>query len=154
MAPPPVLLCTDGSEPSVAALVRGLAVVVADDHPRVLVTAVAGIDHEAVLGGGHAGPSTTTSQAEEAHAAAVDQAEALLRAVAGDVGLPDAGRRVVDGPAGPAICTLATDLGASAIVLGSRGHGGLRRAVLGSVSDHVVRHAPCPVVVTPPGSAP
>jgi nucleotide-binding universal stress UspA family protein len=31
-------------------------------------------------------------------------------------------------------------------VLGTRGHGGLRRAVLGSVSDHVVRNCPCPVI--------
>ena len=38
--------------------------------------------------------------------------------------------------------------GGLAIVRGSRGRGGLRRAVLGSVSDHVVRNAPCPVVVT------
>jgi len=33
-------------------------------------------------------------------------------------------------------------------VVGSRGRGGLKRAVLGSVSDHLVRNAPCTVVVT------
>jgi nucleotide-binding universal stress UspA family protein len=37
------------------------------------------------------------------------------------------------------------------MVVGTRGRGGLRRAVLGSVSDHVVRNAPCPVVVVGPG---
>jgi nucleotide-binding universal stress UspA family protein len=31
--------------------------------------------------------------------------------------------------------------------MGSRGHGGIRRALLGSVSDPVVRHAHCPVLV-------
>jgi nucleotide-binding universal stress UspA family protein len=31
---------------------------------------------------------------------------------------------------------------------GSRGRGGLTRALLGSVSDYIVRNAPCPVVVT------
>ena len=33
-------------------------------------------------------------------------------------------------------------------MVGSRGRGGLKRAVLGSVSDHIVRNAPCPVLVT------
>jgi nucleotide-binding universal stress UspA family protein len=33
------------------------------------------------------------------------------------------------------------------IVMGSRGLGGIRRALMGSVSDAVVRHAHCPVLV-------
>jgi len=33
------------------------------------------------------------------------------------------------------------------IVMGSRGLGGVRRALMGSVSDSVVRHAHCPVLV-------
>jgi nucleotide-binding universal stress UspA family protein len=33
-------------------------------------------------------------------------------------------------------------------VMGSRGRGGIRRALMGSVSDSVVRHAHCPVMVT------
>jgi nucleotide-binding universal stress UspA family protein len=32
-------------------------------------------------------------------------------------------------------------------VLGSRGRGGIRRALMGSVSDSIVRHAHCPVLV-------
>jgi nucleotide-binding universal stress UspA family protein len=32
-------------------------------------------------------------------------------------------------------------------VMGSRGLGGIRRALMGSVSDAVVRHAHCPVMV-------
>ena len=43
--------------------------------------------------------------------------------------------------------TLADELGAGLIVVGSRGLGGLRRALMGSVSDSVVRHAHCPVLV-------
>jgi nucleotide-binding universal stress UspA family protein len=45
------------------------------------------------------------------------------------------------------IVDLAEDLGAGLIVMGSRGLGGLRRALMGSVSDSVVRHAHCPVMV-------
>jgi nucleotide-binding universal stress UspA family protein len=45
------------------------------------------------------------------------------------------------------IVQVAKGIGAGLIVIGSRGLGGLRRALIGSVSDSVVRHAPCPVLV-------
>jgi nucleotide-binding universal stress UspA family protein len=34
--------------------------------------------------------------------------------------------------------------------MGTRGFGGLRRALLGNVADSVVRHAHCPVLVVRP----
>ncbi len=49
------------------------------------------------------------------------------------------------------IVALAEELGADLIVMGSRGLGGLRRVLMGSVSDSVVRHAHCPVLVVRPG---
>jgi nucleotide-binding universal stress UspA family protein len=45
------------------------------------------------------------------------------------------------------IVKLSEELGVGVIVLGSRGLSALRRAVLGSVSESVVRHAHCPVFV-------
>ncbi len=39
------------------------------------------------------------------------------------------------------------ELGTGLIVMGSRGLGGVRRALMGSVSDYVVRHAHCPVMI-------
>ncbi|AOY84069.1 universal stress protein [Moorena producens JHB] len=45
------------------------------------------------------------------------------------------------------ICDLAQKWGADLIVLGRRGLGGLKEMVLGSVSNYVVHHAPCSVLV-------
>ena len=52
-----------------------------------------------------------------------------------------------EGSAEEEVVILAEELGAGLIVMGSRGHGRLRRALLGSVSDAVVRHAHCPVTI-------
>ena len=45
------------------------------------------------------------------------------------------------------ILAVGEDVGVGLIVLGSRGLGGVKRALMGSVSDSVVRHAHCPVLV-------
>jgi nucleotide-binding universal stress UspA family protein len=51
------------------------------------------------------------------------------------------------GNADQEIVALAEEIGSGLIVMGARGRGGIRRAVMGSVSDSVVRHAHCPVLV-------
>ena len=49
-----------------------------------------------------------------------------------------------------AIVHLAEEIDAGMIVIGSRGFGGMRRALMGNVADSVVRHAHCPVLVVRP----
>jgi nucleotide-binding universal stress UspA family protein len=45
------------------------------------------------------------------------------------------------------VVALGERLGVGLVVIGSRGFGGARRALLGSVSDSVVRHAHCSMLV-------
>ncbi len=54
-------------------------------------------------------------------------------------------RKVVEGNAAAALTDASA--GAELLVVGSRGHGGFVEAMLGSVGQHCVQHARCPVVV-------
>jgi nucleotide-binding universal stress UspA family protein len=51
------------------------------------------------------------------------------------------------GEPGVAICETARNWGADLIVMGRRGHQGLKEVVLGSVSNYVLHHAPCSVLI-------
>jgi nucleotide-binding universal stress UspA family protein len=81
-------------------------------------------------------------------------AAAILCAVAGDAGLPDATElRVELGDPAAKAREVADEAGAALVVIGSRGRGGVRGAVLGSVSRELAGNAPCPVVVVPSSAA-
>jgi nucleotide-binding universal stress UspA family protein len=60
--------------------------------------------------------------------------------------------RVVQGHPVEALLKAAAD--AQLLVVGTRGHGTFAGIMLGSVSQHCVQRAPCPVVVVPPVAAP
>src|SRR3712207_554614 len=51
------------------------------------------------------------------------------------------------GRADEEVAVLAEELGVDLVAMGGRGLGGVRRALMGSVSDSVVRHAHCPVLI-------
>lgn len=53
----------------------------------------------------------------------------------------------IPGKPGRAICEQAKNWGAELIVMGRRGHSGLGELILGSVSNYVVHHAPCSVMI-------
>jgi nucleotide-binding universal stress UspA family protein len=54
-------------------------------------------------------------------------------------------REIVQGP--PALMLLREAADAELLVVGSRGHGAFAGMLLGSISEHCVHHATCPVVV-------
>lgn len=53
------------------------------------------------------------------------------------------------GKAGDRICEIAEEINADLIVVGRRDRSGLEEFLLGSVSNHVVHNAPCPVLLIP-----
>lgn len=55
----------------------------------------------------------------------------------------------VQGPTVEKIVSIAERIGADRVIVGSHGRGPLARALLGSVSEALLRAAPCPVLVVP-----
>lgn len=55
--------------------------------------------------------------------------------------------RTATGKPGEIITRIAEEENAAMIVVGTRGMGRVRRTILGSVSDFLVNHAHCPVIV-------
>jgi nucleotide-binding universal stress UspA family protein len=143
-----VLLCTDGSELADTALADGLAVLGRPD--RLVIATVIDPFVPPVVGIGVAPAMISPYVADQVIDERRQEGQAQVEATCRALGKPDAEITILTGAPGPALCELAASLQASVVVIGTRGRGGLRRAVLGSVSDHVVRNAPCPVVVTGP----
>ena len=80
-------------------------------------------------------------------AAQIRELESALRALVA-IAAEGADTGVVLGAGvGATIVRLARDLHAELLVVGTHGRTGIRRLFLGSVAEHVVRHAHCPVVV-------
>ena len=144
------LIATDGSDLALDAARRALPLL-NSDLEITLLNVVADFPAD-TGGGGIEGPVFTPEQEEElrqsenAHAVqSLADTERALRTA-----LPDktpVNQRVETGDPAGAICLAAGDLGVDVIVVGSHGKGFVSRVLLGSVSEHVVRNAPCPVLV-------
>ena len=99
------------------------------------------------------GPATTHASQESDDALTYLERLSKTEALAGVQTL----LRVADGPAAESILTMSQDEGADLIMLCARGMTGFHRWKLGGVSQHVVRHAVCPVLLLPdpaPGAEP
>jgi nucleotide-binding universal stress UspA family protein len=148
-----LIVATDGSDLAIQAAGTGLSLTKPVDE--VLVVAVADLVDPSLAedATGHAAASMTYEEVEANHREARAEGRVAVESTAEALRTENAGAarletRVIEGDPGPALCRLAVDIGASAVIIGSRGRGGLKRAFLGSVSDYVVRNAPCPVIVS------
>lgn len=142
-----IVLCADGSELSTAALRSGLALV-RPDAELVVVTVVDPADPSLMTGTGFAGGTVSPETFTQIERDKEDEGRRILADTATTLDLGGVRTEMLRGHAGTVLCDFAASESAAAIVIGNRGRGGLKRAMLGSVSDHVVRNAPCPVIVT------
>lgn len=147
-----IVVGVDGSEPSHEALrwaaaeaaLRGARIVAAHSWTFVPPTPI-----------GEPGmipmPATDyVGQLDAERNAAQAELDAALEEVFPDGTPDDLESKLLEGDAEDALVREAAD--AELLVVGSRGRSGLKSVLLGSVSRHVVSHAPCPVVVVKPRS--
>ncbi|WP_051063088.1 universal stress protein [Ilumatobacter nonamiensis] len=144
-----LLLATDGSEHANAALRAGIRLV-EPGLGSLLVTVVPTLDPSIVVGSGHAGPVMTFADEQQLIEERDRDARRAVDEAAAFLGLSEIEIEILGGDPGAAICERAEEAEIDLIVIGTSGTGGFKRALLGSVSDYVVRHAPCPVITSNP----
>jgi nucleotide-binding universal stress UspA family protein len=123
-----ILIATDASPASVAAENQAIDLAARLEARLVVLSVVAG-----------------SPAVREARQLAVEAIVQRARA-----GAAEATGLTWDGDAGESIVEAATAEAADLIVVGTHERGAVGRLFLGSVSDHVVRHARCPVMVVRP----
>ncbi|KAK3007964.1 hypothetical protein RJ639_014052, partial [Escallonia herrerae] len=57
---------------------------------------------------------------------------------------------ILEGDPKDMICDAANEMHVDVLVVGSRGHGMIKRALLGSVSDYCAHHVKCPTLIVKP----
>jgi nucleotide-binding universal stress UspA family protein len=144
MSDEPILICYDGSEGArnaiavAGGLLGGRQAVVLDVAPLQEVA-----EAYAAMGSGVGGLDRL---ALDTAAARADEGAELARAA----GFRARGRAELESPTWLGVVDVADEIGAAAIVIGSRGLTGIRSFFEGSVSHDVATHAGRPVLVVPP----
>lgn len=142
-----VLLTTDGSDLATAAMVRGVELL-GTKHRFIALAVVPPVFAPAAAVSPMDAHPTVIDPALEEEIEEEDRADSVAALGAlNDVLDVKAEPEVEIGEPGPTICDVAARVGADVVVVGSHGHGWLQRVLIGSVSRHVLHHAPCPVLV-------
>lgn len=142
-----VLLTTDGSALATAAMAKGIELLGRDHDFVSLAVAPSAFLPSAAVSPMDNHPTVADPELE-AQIEEEERSDLAADLVELDRVLEITSRRLVEvGDAGPTICDVAGEIGADLVVIGSHGHGWVKRVLIGSVSDHVLHHAPCPVLI-------
>jgi nucleotide-binding universal stress UspA family protein len=139
-----ILLATDGSEEAEMAS-KAAVELAASSHSELHVVAVGGEYHPGIEI--TADPALFEETLRELEGEAQQGLDKQVMKIEEARGKVAKAHLRMGGRPDNEIVSLAEEIGAGLIVMGSRGLGGIRRALMGSVSDSVVRHAHCPVMV-------
>ncbi|MFM8332381.1 MAG: universal stress protein [Candidatus Methylumidiphilus sp.] len=144
-----VLMATDGTGAALRAAQVALGLL-REDVDIVLLTVVQNYEDPLAMAGGFEGPLITPEEAEEEYRRQQALGQAALERARTALGR-DADIRLVptDSEPGHAIVEVVNELHPDLVVLGSIEKGFFMRLLTGSVSDYVVHHAQCPVLVVP-----
>ncbi len=139
-----VLVATDGSDLSVSAAHRAFELLgpLTDVTVLAVLTEVPGDD-----AGGFESSTESPLQEQQSWENETTAAQEVISKTLTEVHGATVATRIEVGDAGPMIVWVAEQIGADVVVVGSHGRGALKRIVSGSVSEHVVHHSPCPVLV-------
>ncbi len=143
-----ILLTLDGSDVSAQAIPQASALAKATGASVVIVQVIdseAQVIAQASRGAIEPGSMTamTVDIAREAVAAQRQEADANLAAAKAKLaadGVADVTTVIREGSPGDEIVEAADETGADAVIIATHGRSGIKRAILGSVADHVVRH--------------
>ena len=109
--------------------------------------------HATQMYGGPEGTWIPLPKLDELHAAARTRSQQVLERIAERFCKgANVSYDIRPGPPLTVIVEAASKDGVDAIVLAASGRGRVRRALLGSIADKVIRNAPCPVMVVPSGT--
>ncbi len=140
----PILAATDLSDPAQSAV--STAAVWAGKREEPLVT-IHVVDYSPIVVVPEAfGPGIPIPVSEEEHKAILNAASDRLIEVLDKLEIK-ADRLIEEGAPAERIVSAAEQIEASLVVVGASGGGGLRRLLLGSVAEDVLRDAPCSVLL-------
>ena len=144
-----VMVATDGSDDAITAA-RVALELLRDGVEIVLITVVQDYENPLALAGGFEGPLMTPEEAQAAYQRQLSEGQSALEKTRATLG-KDAEIRLIptDSNPGHAIVEMANELHPDLIVLGSGNKGFFWRLLAGSVSDYVLHHTPCPLLVVP-----